>query len=441
MELGILGAGLSGVTLAAMLQASPKVTTIELLEKAAAAGGLCRSFPFGRLHYDLGPHIIFSKKPELLKIMLQPLGRHARKLRRANKVFHDGRFVKYPFENELSALSEPDRQYCLNSFLNNPYGSYLPQNMLQFFLSTFGEGITNLYLRPYNEKIWKYDPAFMDTQMVERIPRPPAEDIIKSARGAETEGYVHQLHFYYPKTGGIEALFRGFADRLQQKVTIRLGAEVEKIEKSGRRWNVFATDGARRQYDHLVSTIPLPRLVEALGSSVPQQVADAAAALKFNSIAVCVVRVTRDSLDDNFAVMIADKQTVFHRLTKLDFLFPAETGNGGSSSLLAEVTYRPGDLIDRLSDAELMDRVVGDLRRLEFIPGNGGVEARQLRRAEYAYVIYELNHRRHLKILRDYCEGRLGLSLHGRFGEFAYLNMDAVIERSIQRCSQIEGLL
>ena len=41
--------------------------------------------------------------------------------------------------------------------------------------------------------------------MVERIPRPPKEDILKSAKRKKTEGYKHQLFFYYPK-GGIQSL-------------------------------------------------------------------------------------------------------------------------------------------------------------------------------------------------------------------------------------------
>ena len=35
--------------------------------------------------------------------------------------------------------------------------------------------------------------------MVDRIPRPPDDDIIKSAKGIDTEGYKHQLYFHYPK--------------------------------------------------------------------------------------------------------------------------------------------------------------------------------------------------------------------------------------------------
>ena len=218
MKIGVLGGGLSGLTLACLLQEKPGVGSIDILEKEDTPGGLCRSFPFGNLHYDVGPHIMFSKDSEVLGLMVDLLGDNLHKLRRSNRVWHDGRLVKYPFENELSALSETDKTYCLNAFLNNPYADYPPQNMLQFFLATFGEGITNLFLRPYNEKIWKFDPSMMDTQMVERIPKPPPEDIIRSAQGVATEGYVHQLYFHYPKTGGIQSMVSGLIARLGGKV-------------------------------------------------------------------------------------------------------------------------------------------------------------------------------------------------------------------------------
>ena len=119
--------------------------------------------------------------------MNELLGENIEKHRRSNRILHKKQFVQYPFENDLSKLPKEDIEYCLNSFLNNPYENYDVQNMLQFFLKTFGEGITNTYLRPYNEKIWKFDPCFMDTQMVERIPNPPKEDIIRSANGETSD--------------------------------------------------------------------------------------------------------------------------------------------------------------------------------------------------------------------------------------------------------------
>ena len=436
MNLAILGGGLSGISLAYLLQESGAAMAIDILEREDVPGGLCRSFPFGNVHYDVGPHIMFSKNSDILKLMVRMLGDNVHKLRRSNRIWHDGRLVKYPFENELSALSEPDKQYCLNAFLNNPYTDYVPQNMLQFFLVTFGEGITNLFLRPYNEKIWKFDPSLMDTQMVERIPKPPREDIIRSAEGVATEGYVHQLHFFYPKTGGVESIVRGFIAQLGPGVAIRTGTEVAKLHKAGEKWSVTSSDGAERQYDRVVSTIPLPTLFRALDPPPPDEVAQAAARLKFNSIIICMLRVKRERLGDNFAITVADKTVLFHRLSKVNFLFPPEVDDG-TTSLLVEVTYRKGDLIDQMNDRHVVQRIVQDLCRLGFIEDAADVLADEVTRHPFAYVIYDLAHRQNMATIRRYCEGELGLTLHGRFGEFEYINMDQVIEKSMARCREL----
>ena len=289
-------------------------------------------------------------------------------MRRSNKIWHDGRFVKYPFENELSALSERDKDYCLNGFSNNPYAHYAPQNMLQFFLATFGEGITNIYLRPYNEKIWKFDPAFMDTQMVERIPKPPAEDIIKSAKEQRPKAM---------STSCISVIPSGAASLRSSRRSGRAWARRPQSTRgrrfagsAGARWSVRCGDGGERHYDRVVSTIPLTKLVPALGPDVPGEVVQAAKSLRFNSIALVVLRLDGDRLGDNFAITIADKRILFHRLSKLNFLFPPEMGDG-TTTVMAKVTYRKGDLIDAMDDRQLTDRVIEDLCRVGFIEGPG----------------------------------------------------------------------
>jgi len=436
MRVGILGAGLSGISLAYLLQESDKVESIELWEKADKPGGLARSYPFAGIDCDVGPHIMFSKNKEVLDLMVRLLGYNVHKLRRSNKIFHDGRFIKYPFENELSALAPHERDYCLNSFLNNPYEEYTPESMLEFFLATFGEGITNLYLRPYNEKIWKFDPAFMDTQMVERIPKPPREDIIKSAQGVSTEGYLHQLYFHYPKRGGVQSLLDAFLNGLGKTVRINTRAAVRGVVRTANGWEIQTENGTENSYDRVVSTMPIPDMVASLGPDVPAEVSKAAANLKFNSIAICLFHVNRDHLGDNFAVMVPDKNILFHRISKLDFLLPDEAKDN-TTRFMVEVTYRDGDRISALNDNELLDRLEADLTKVGFIDNRQAVLARQIIRQKHAYVIYDLNHKKNLRTLREYCEGKLGMVLHGRFGEFDYVNMDAVIEKSMRRAREI----
>ncbi len=441
MRIGILGAGLSGVSLAFFLQDSENISSISILEKEMEYGGLCRSFPFHDIHYDIGPHILFSKDRSVMQLVIDFLSGNVHTIRRSNQIYHKCRYIKYPFENDLYHLPDEDRAYCLNTFLNNPYEKFRPANMMQFFLTTFGEGITNLYLRPYNEKIWKFDPCFMDTQMVERIPKPPAEDIIKSAQGICTEGYVHQLNFQYPKTGGIASLVDGFAVRHNDKISLRTGFDIRHIDRDNGTWKVTSAKGETLVFDRLVSTIPIPELAMSLVHLLPDRILSATGELKSNSIIICPMRLEKDFLGANFVITCADSSIIFHRLSKLDFLYDRQTAGDGSVTVVAEITYRKNDTIDAMTDDRIAQQVIDGLLKMQLI--NNPQECLDIivKRFEYSYVIYDLNHRNNVDTIKHYYEHTLGIWLAGRFGEYEYLNMDSIVKRMLEKSIEIKKSL
>ena len=428
MELVIFGGGLSALSTAYFLQHNSQISSITLLEQESRIGGLCRSFDVKGAVYDVGPHIFFSKNERILSFMLDLLAGNAEKKRRSNRILHKNCFVQYPFENDLSKLPEEDIKYCVNAFIHNPYEGYPANNMLQFFLKTFGEGITNLYLRPYNEKIWKFDPSFMDTQMVERIPKPPKEDILRSANGETVDGYLHQLYFTYPKQGGAEALIRALAAKLNDKVTIETNTRVTGVKKFNGRFTVETSKGAFSG-GRLISTIPANLLATVYQPSVPETIARAAQSLRYNSIVIVIANVRFDMAGDNFAFMIADKKVIFHRMSKIDFLGDAYH-LPNSTTYMIEITYRKNDLIDQSSDDTIRQRILEGLEHIEFIDGPQDVNFIDIKRFEYAYVIYDLLHRRNMDMVINHFRNE-GVDLLGRFGSFEYLNMDAVIEQAL----------
>lgn len=342
----ILGAGLAGLSLAHFLKSS----TI-ILEKESQIGGLCRSFDFKEVKHDIGPHILFSKNEAILKEIVSLI--ETNKLRRSNKIFHKNRLIKYPFENDLASLDEDEKEYCLKEFIENPYENYEAKNMLQFFLKTFGEGITRLYLQPYNEKIWKFDPSFMDTQMVERIPKPPREDIINSARGIVTEGYTHQLFFHYPKNGGIQQLIEGYANLIKKKSKITSEVNIISIRKKDRYWFI-ETDKGTIKCNTLINCMPLQELFKYL--EAPKNIQMVLEKLNYNSIYIVPVLVKKDNLGDNFALNFADKSVIFHRISKLNFLGKGYCQPDNKSTLLVEITFRPGSYIETLGRNRLRKR-------------------------------------------------------------------------------------
>jgi protoporphyrinogen oxidase len=421
----ILGGGMAGLSLAYFLE-EPSL----ILEKEAQLGGLCRSFKLNGIWYDIGPHIMFSKHENILQLHTSLI--ETSRIRRSNKVFFKGRYVKYPFENELSALDPADRDYCLHTFLHNPYEDYEPKNMLQFFLKTFGEGITNLYLRPYNEKIWKFDPSYLDTQMVERIPKPPKQDIIDSAHGKSTEGYTHQLYFHYPTAGGYQTLIDAYARKIASKTELVYPVSIQRLVKEGTDW-VVTTDRGSWRTNRLINCMPLPELFRYLDA--PAEIKQRLNRLRYNSIAIVMVQVKRDTLGDNFAIYIPDKHIVFHRLSKLNALGPAYTLPDGGSTLMMEVTYRPDSQLAELTDEELLQRVFDGLEQAGFAR-RADVLDTAIQRAHYEYVVYDLDHRQNVDAILQYLREQ-GIRCVGRFAEFEYLNSDQVAERARRLAQEI----
>lgn len=436
MKYVILGGGLSAISLAYFMQEDKNIDEIHILEKEDTLGGICRTYIKEGIEYDVGPHIIFSKDKEILDLMNGLLGENNEKHRRSNRILHKKRFVQYPFENDLSKLPKEDVDYCVNGFIHNPFENYEATNMLQFFLKTFGEGITNIYLRPYNEKIWKFDPAFMDTQMVERIPKPPKEDIIRSAKGETIDGYLHQLYFTYPKKGGTQALIKAFIDKLNSKVKIHTNSEVQSVKRNLNGFEVKTTNGVF-EVDKLVSTMPVNQLCHIYQEqNKPTEITKIADELRYNSIAICIVNVKKDYAKDNYAFMVADKNVIFHRISKLDFM--GENYHiDGTATYMAEITYRKDDLNDKASDFELTQKVIEGLQNIGFIDDVDDVNFTDLKRFEYAYVIYDLKHRQNMDKIKEYFNSK-NIYLNGRFGSFEYLNMDAIIRQSLELSKKIK---
>jgi protoporphyrinogen oxidase len=415
-NIGILGGGISALAFSHFYE-----DNVTIIEKEKSLGGLCRSFlDKDGVAWDIGPHITFSKNEEILEFIISLT--EMNKLKRSNQIFYDGRFIKYPFENDLSSLSDKDRDYCLNTFLDNPYENYPSSNMLEFFYETFGEGITRLFLEPYNRKIWKYETSFMDKQMVERIPKPPPEDIIASANGENTEGYLHQLYFHYPKTGGFQSIVDSLEQKIKNKSEIKLNSEILKVDVTNG-INIHTSDDSYK-FDKVISTIPIHELLPRLHPKPPTNVTKALEKLIYNSIHITCLKVEGDWLGDNFAITIADQDIMFHRLSKLNFL-GENYGQKGYTNIMVETTFRKG-LKEDIEHTELEKRIISDLEKLNLIDINK-IEDIFTNTFKYAYVIYDQNHRQNTDIVLEYLKN-INITPLGRFGAFEYINSDKAIE-------------
>lgn len=433
MKVGILGGGLAGLTTANLLKHD-----FEVLEKNAECGGLCRSLQEKGFTFDYGGgHIIFSRDKKILDFMVKKLGKNVVRRRRNTKIFFKGRYVKYPFENGLSDLPRRDNFECLYSYVENWMGLRQhklrePRNFEEWMYYIFGRGIAEKYLIPYNRKVWNFEPARMAVDWVEdRIPQPPLEDVIKSSLGIQTEGYTHQLFFYYPSRGGIQSLVKSLERALGNRIT--RGFDVKRVERDRRKWIV--SDGAvEKEFDQIMSTIPIMELVDAYRDAY-KEVKQAARGLKYNSLVTVLLGYDIKKMNDfNWLYFPREEEGLFNKVS-FPFNDSPHVTPKGKSSAIVEITCNPHDKIWKMKDEKLVKHAVDKLdehnvakkKRLCFS---------KVRRLKHAYVINDLNYKRNTEVLRNFFAEE-GIVLCGRFSEFKYLNMDATVKSAIEKAKQV----
>lgn len=407
MKTAILGAGISGLSVARLL--SERGCDVTVYEKNRTVGGLARSRVTDGVLYDPhGGHILNSKHPEVMEWAFSLYGKENWQYTERNaKIYFNGKYISYPFELSLCELDTEDAVNCVHDFILSQQGER-PDNYRDWLVWNFGQAICDYYMVPYNEKIWAYPLEKMETHWMEgKMPLPSKKDMIRSMLLKDpTERKMPHSTFYYPLYGGIQSFVNVVAEGLR----IYCGAEIQCVEQKDSLWYVNG-DGP---YEQVISTIPLPILPHAM--DLPEAVAACAGDLKYNSLTTVLFECPKTDITWLYIPSHAYRS---HRVGYQSTLTP-NAGNkpdGGCAALeiiggqfdIAGLEDMPNVLPEELGYKETLDS--------EF--------------TEYAYVIHDLNYRKNLSCINAYFDGLKGFELLGRWGRWNYNNMDKCIYDSM----------
>ena len=82
-----------------------------------------------------------------------------------------------------------------------------------------------------------------------------------------------------------------------------------------------------------------------------------------------------------------------------------------------------------MSKNQIFQKITQGLKKLKFINKVSDVKFKESKTFEYAYVIYDLNHRKNVDLLiKEYA--KKNIDLLGRWGSWEYLNSDQVIKQA-----------
>ena len=425
----IIGAGPTGLGAAWRLE-QRGVRDWLVLESGRVAGGLAQSVVDEHgFTWDLGGHVQFSHYEMFDQLMDELLGVDGWLYHdRESWVWVRNRFVPYPFQLNLHRLPAAEQSECLlgleEAARNAAAGHPMPSTFGEWISRTFGAGIANVFMRPYNQKVWARDPELMDWRWIgDRVAVADVGRVKENIRLRRDDvSWGPNNRFRFPRRGGTGAVWRELATRLtanesrSQPSRLVYDATVRHVDTTER--CVALTDGREFRYEQLISTMPLDRLIAI--SDIARDLKPAARDLEYASthvIGIALNGTAPESLAQKCWMYFPENNCPFYRVTHFSRYSPSNVPDPASQwSLMAEVSesaYKPVDGRRVVAD------VIDGLTATSLIDSKHAVHHVWHTRLEYGYPVPSLHRDRALGGMQSTLAARDVYS-RGRFGAWKY---------------------
>jgi protoporphyrinogen oxidase len=417
----ILGGGPTGLSAAYHLDGD-----WVLLEGAPHLGGWAKSIVADGFTFDYAGHIIFTNDDYAKELFNLFLGDNIHYQQREAWIYSKDTFTLYPYQGNTFGLPDEVLQEnilgAVQAYLKYP-DDYKPKHFRDW-MDTFGEGIANNFLVPYNKKLWKGVP--LEEISVDwlggRVPQPSVEQIIDGAINIPKKNMGPNAYFGYPLRGGFNAIMEGLIGRLGDSGPLLTDKRVTGVRVRDK--VVEVNNGAEEhRYETLINTMSLPHFI-GICDKVPQSIKDAAARLRWISIQCVNIGIENNRTDKHWIYYPQD-DTIFHRIFVQGNASPYCKPHPATSGYTAEISYIPGQPRpqDALGEQGLIDRVVRDLEHVGLKQPGDAVLHASVVDMPVAYVVYEENRKPTVQLIKVWLEDH-GIHTAGRFGDWEYYNTD-----------------
>ncbi len=260
----ILGSGLTGLAAASVLGDRAVV-----LERESRPGGLVRTERLGEYWFDHVVHLLYFQDPDTERRILQLMGDVLAPCPPRAWVETSQGTTRFPFQLHLGGLETEACVACLKDLAELTFNppAVQPTNFEEMLLLTFGKGMCDTFMFPYNRKMWKRPlHELAPSGFTWNITRPDFEKVLRGAISSSVRAGAYNSAGWYPRPPassplrGMElmtvALAQGVSD-------LRLGHTVRAVDLDERVVTVEHGGGSRRDTtklgfnDAMLSTLPL----------------------------------------------------------------------------------------------------------------------------------------------------------------------------------------
>ena len=429
----IIGAGPTGVSAAWRLNEHGH-RNWRLVESTSEAGGLASSVvDDAGFTWDLGGHVLFSHWKYFDNLMREALGDAWVEHEREAWVWMRDRWIPYPFQNNIWRLPPNDLVACLEGLVEiqkNGAHASRPANFSEWLQRSFGRGLCDVFMHPYNTKVWAYPPDRLGVGwMGERVATVDLARVLRNLVHQRDEvSWGPNATFRFPLHGGTGAIWRALAARLPEE-RLTFNTKVMAVDTGAKR--VDFADGSSETYDYLISSMALDQLLCAL-TDAPEltELADRFVYSASHIVGVGFEGQPPSDLRTKCWMYFPEPDVPFYRSTVFSNYSPNNVARPNEQwSLMAEVSESPGKPVDA---ARVVDEVIQGFKRSGFIDDRTTIATRWHRRLPRGYPTPWLERDDVLGAVVPKLEER-GILSRGRFGAWRY-------EVSNQDHSSLQGV-
>jgi protoporphyrinogen oxidase len=416
---------------------------VTVIERNRYVGGLAATFEHRGFKFDLGGHRWFTKNEDLNSWFRRLMSGELVLVDRISRIYHDGQYYNYPIRlKEILTKSSPSTiAQVAFSFLWSSLRQAaidLPiRTMEEAYTAQFGAKLYSMFFQRYSEKVWGRPCTELSPDWVAQRSR--GLSIWSLARDAflgprkDVVSLIDQ--FMYPRDGYGRISERMAEDIRAAGSNVLVGCSVVRLayRRPGEIEVVYNQDGKEHslQADHVVSTVPLGRLVLMLKPDCDSTVAAAANSLQFRDLITVNLILRRKQVSIDTWLYIQDSDIIFGRMHEPKNWSAAMVADDNHTSLVLECFCSAGDHIWTMSDEAIVERCIQDLvEKLHFIE-KGDVEDMLVIRTRGAYPVYDLEYQKKISIVQTHLQKYEGIHTVGRGGTFRYNNADHSIEMGL----------
>ena len=416
----VLGGGIAGLSVAYFLKhRNVPVTVYDAMDKP---GGNCRTIRIRDFSFDTGAHRFHDKDPEITGQVKGLMGDELKRISAPSKIFDDGRMLSFPLELRDVFISM-DTSFMIRAgidLLKSRCKRRGADDFESFAVSAYGRSMADRFLLNYSRKLWGIPCRELSREISgERLKHMTLATLLKhfiSRRYAENAHY--EGDFYYPERG-IGQLPEMMSARIGPE-NIQLNSRITGIFHNEKRLEGIGINGdALVNASQVVSTLPVVDFIAMMRPAPPQDVLEAAKALRFRNIRLAVFFIRGRGINKAATMYFPAGRFIFTRgyepKNRSGFMSPQ-----GMTSFVAEVPCFADDWAWRADSHAFTTKVreqvleTGLVRREDIV---GCADER----IAHAYPVLEKDHREKMVTISGYLSGFDNLEISGRSGLFKYL--------------------